>query len=370
MNIKIIVLLKKPAIFCLLVCLPLCLAFLSHKRLQTLPATAAAPEINRELEKIFSFRLRCLEAGETAGLAQFYDTSTISGGWALEHEIGRIRYLKAWQEKRGLEFGGCRAELSIIDAGVEGDRAWGSVCHHIVFSYRRKESPRWYRFGVRTIHWVELARRQDRWLIQKDWFWDPFRGDKLEPEIAALDPKRLAGEGGAAPASQGKYNRKAAVKYADRYAGVKINGGDGRYNRRYRDFTGLGGDCANFASQVLTDKEAGGIPTDWSWFYARGEGTEAWVRAEALVYHLIDRGLAECIKKGRLEEVAGDASRLEGGDIIGYQEGGEIVHVSVVIGKNPDGYVLVNSHSADRYHVPWDLGWDKDTRYWLLKIIY
>ncbi|MDT2264397.1 hypothetical protein P7H17_02880 [Paenibacillus larvae] len=38
------------------------------------------------------------------------------------------------------------------------------------------------------------------------------------------------------------------------------------------------------------------------------------------------------------------------------------------MGHDAKGYPLVNSHTADRYRVPFDLGWDKSTKYLLIHI--
>ena len=47
---------------------------------------------------------------------------------------------------------------------------------------------------------------------------------------------------------------------------------------------------------------------------------------------------------------------------------GDVDHFSVVVGYDNQGYPLVNSHTADRYRVPFDLGWDKHTKYLLIHI--
>ncbi|MGI9950922.1 amidase domain-containing protein [Moorellaceae bacterium AZ2] len=333
--------------------------------------------VRRELENIFKFRVQALVAGDTGGLEEFYDTSETTGRWALNHEIGRSRYVREWMVKRGQEWVGNLLHLNIVDAGFKDEQhAWASVSHHLILQYRPRnvsQAPAG-QMGLRTIHWVELVKKDDRWLIQKDWYWDPFENDTLTPDIAPhpMERAEIAHPPDPVPQdrSRGQYNREAAVHYAERYSGVRMGPGDGRYNPAYKDFTYEGGDCANFVSQVLTDKKAGGLPTDWNWFYSRGEGTAAWVQAEALVYHLIDAGLATLIKRGDLQEVWEAVDLLEPGDVIGYEEDGEIVHVSVVVGRNPQGYVVVNSHTADRYHVPWDMGWEGRHRYWLLHIIF
>ncbi|MBE3581890.1 MAG: amidase domain-containing protein [Thermoanaerobacteraceae bacterium] len=333
--------------------------------------------VRRELEEIFKFRVQALVEGDTGGLEKFYDTSETTGRWALNHEIGRSRYVQGWLGKRDLEVAGKLLHLNIVDAGFKDDQhAWASVAQHLILQYRPRNTGQAVvsEMGLRTIHWVELVEKNNRWLIQKDWYWDPFENESLTPDIA---PRPAGGAETARPpdpvtpdSSRGQYNREAAVRYAERYSGVRMGPGDGRYNPAYKDFTYEGGDCANFVSQVLTDKKAGGLPTDWNWFYSRGEGTAAWVQAEALVHHLTGAGLAALVGRGDLEEVWEAVDLLQPGDVIGYEEDGEIVHVSVVVGRNAHGYVMVNSHTADRYHVPWDMGWEREHRYWLLHITY
>jgi cell wall-associated NlpC family hydrolase len=82
--------------------------------------------------------------------------------------------------------------------------------------------------------------------------------------------------------------------------------------------------------------------------------------------------------RGNFEEVTrtsttypqGAVNVLQPGDIIAYEEKGEVSHVAVVVGRDSAGYLLVNSHTADRARVPWDMGWDRGTIYWLLQVVY
>lgn len=180
------------------------------------------------------------------------------------------------------------------------------------------------------------------------------------------------------------YNRQKAVEYADKYCGAAWgNSNDFKYNSKYMDYNGAGGDCTNFASQVLGDKEAGGLRQDGTWFcsipkYGRGSGSKAWVNADALKNYLIYNGKAKIIKVGTYKELTAPTkdssvipiSKLCLGDIICYEKGkGNIEHFAVVTAFDSNGYPLVNSHTTDRYHVPWDLGWgDKKIRFFLLHI--
>jgi len=170
------------------------------------------------------------------------------------------------------------------------------------------------------------------------------------------------------------------VAYADKYAGL-ARGIEGRYNPAYRDYTYLGGDCTNFVSQVLADPEAGKMKQDFVWAYRRtpagqAGGTGVWTRASLLVDYLLWNGRARLVGRGSYPELIrpgpvspqGALGELEEGDLIGYEEEGRLVHLAVMVGRDACGYPLVNSHTADRFHVPWDLGWDKKTVFWLLHI--
>jgi len=341
------------------------------------PVLASRSQLERELKAIFIARAMGLMNGNYEGLEAYYDTGCTSGRFALNHEIGRIKHVQEWLKHRRVELTGIKLDLAVVDAGKKGEKGWASVSQHMILGYRHEGEPEETvnQLGVRTLHWVELENTGDKWLIKREWYWDPFENDSLNPEVA---PGTARCDATVGPPPPGKYNREAAVRYADRYSGVRHGPGDGRYNQAYRDFTGVGGDCANFASQVLSDRNAGAIPLGWTWNYHDGNGSQAWTQAEALVDYLLYSGLAEKIMRGSFTEVTAHSERyphgavnaLHPGDIIGYEENGEIVHVSVVVGRDSAGYVLVNSHTADRYHVPWDMGWEKRTVYWLLHIVY
>ncbi|MCK9911927.1 amidase domain-containing protein, partial [Microbacteriaceae bacterium K1510] len=71
------------------------------------------------------------------------------------------------------------------------------------------------------------------------------------------------------------------------------------------------------------------------------------------------RGTFEQVTKPTKQHPKGAIAELQPGDLIAYEWHGGIDHFSVVSARDDNGYLLVNSHTADRYHVPWDMGWDK-----------
>lgn len=83
---------------------------------------------------------------------------------------------------------------------------------------------------------------------------------------------------------------------------------------------------------------------------------------------MIAKGKFPDVVKPSEKHPAGAIAKLQPGDLIGYEMKGDVDHFSVVVGFDDYGYPLVNSHTADRYRVPFDLGWDRYTSYWLIHI--
>lgn len=361
--------------------------------------------INLQLETMFNRRADAILTGDPDPLAPLYDTNSKYGRWALDHEQRRVKYIKAWAEKRGIKITRAMSCLRAQRVEIKDNTAWISLTQNAYLDYVYADdcSECVNRFGIGTRHLVELAYKQGNWLIRRDWYTDPLDEDTLVPEVnpACLpggmakwrsrnDKEWMSSQGNdqsgrmtqAPPSgSKGAYNREAAVDYAMKYCGVSLDQNHAaRYNPKYKDYTGNGGDCTNFVSQVLADKEAGGLPTDYVWYYShsisgRG-GSRAWVQAETFANYLQHSGRATQIARGLFHEVTAPTSdspegaiqRLREGDLIGYEEKGRIEHFAVVVGRDSHGYVLVNSHTADRCRVPWDLGWDQKTVFRLFRI--
>lgn len=358
-------------------------------------------DLRDELEKIYNIRSSCLVTGDTAPLKELYDSSQKLGRYALEHEISRVKYLKYWSEERGIKFKNIKSFVRIKKATSKGDiiKVYLEESYKFDYAYEDEDDPNYVlnSFGVGIRHSASLIRINDKWFIYKDWYTDCFE-DALQTytvdsgaifsnfSFAVPTFKNLFGTNELLNTASNKagYNRQKAVEYADKYCGAAWgNSNDFKYNSKYMDYNGAGGDCTNFASQVLGDKEAGGLRQDGTWFcsipkYGRGSGSKAWVNADALKNYLIYNGKAKVIKVGTYKELTTPTkdssvipvSKLCLGDIICYEKGkGNIDHFAVVTGFDSNGYPLVNSHTTDRYHVPWDLGWgDKKIRFFLLHI--
>jgi hypothetical protein len=365
----------------------------------------AARAVVSALRELFDARAAALVRGDLAVIEPYYDVAGPTDARRyLEHEARKLRYVQAWAAKRGVLITAARAHLQVKSIALGRQTASAAVWQSLAVRYRPSSRPSAadHVFSIRTRHEITLVRRGEKWLVRSDEYTDPLGEDTLSPEVAPATsvepadpvdfvhsiPTSIGGghigssaQSAASPGTKrGLYDREKAVAYADRYCGVMISPRmEFGYNPRYRDHTETGGDCTNFVSQVLGDSEAGGIPHDstWHYDYASGRGSEAWVQTDALAAHLTESGTARLLARGSFREVQepsprfpkGALGELEPGDVIGYEEEGEIQHFAVVTAKDPSGYLLVNTHTADRYRVPWDLGWDKDTVFWIFKIV-
>jgi hypothetical protein len=380
------------------------------------PSIVSEAGIAARLDALYRDRAQAIVRGDTGNLASHYDLESAYGRWALDREHRRTRYVEAWSKARGVRFVGASARIKVDAVEVRGDTAWLRLRQSAGFAYVHDADPHAPpdNFGIGTRHSVELVRRNGTWLVRRDWYTDPLDEDSIVADVRpspdpteghapktqapapgehghsreSTDTPHSAGTSASPGGHEGpvrpsvrQYDRARAVAYADRYCGFAWGGGnDGEYNPKYKDFTGLGGDCTNFVSQVLGDADAGGLPMDWTWHYTlTGPGagpSRAWAQAEALVGYLIASGRATRLARGTYPEVAaplrqlanGHVGALRPGDIVAYEERGRIQHLAIVTGTDSHGYIVVNSHTADRYHVPWDLGWDRGTVFWLLSI--
>lgn len=136
------------------------------------------------------------------------------------------------------------------------------------------------------------------------------------------------------------YDREKAVAYARKWA-------FGR-NPAFYDFSNIGGDCTNFASQCIY--AGAGImnytPT-FGWYYiSANDRTPSWTGVEYLYNFLVNNDGA-----GPFAEEVG-LDKLEIGDIVQLGRAtGDFYHSPVVVGFSGRN-ILVAAHSYDVYNKP------------------
>ena len=137
-----------------------------------------------------------------------------------------------------------------------------------------------------------------------------------------------------------EYDRKKAVQYAARWA-------LGR-NPQYYDYSNIGGDCTNFASQCIY---AGSGIMDYTkvfgWYYINAnEKAPAWTGVEYLFNYLV----RENARPGPIAEEV-DGNEIEPGDLIQLSFNGvSFGHTPVVLTVKPQIYLA--AHSEDSFMRP------------------
>jgi len=327
---------------------------------RTASAAEDQPDFSERLNHLFAERARwLLSEGEPPALEPAYMTGVAQARWALEHEQGKIRYVRQWVERRGVKMVEVKPSLYIRRLSGDGSRARFYVGQTLQLGYVYPGETSVNRFGVGSRHVVELREQDGAWRIHTEWYSDPL-GDASEvpdvvPTVSSVPATPVAPVG---TVTRG-YNREAAVSYADRYCGLAWGcGNDHRYNLKQRDFSGVGGDCTNFASQVLRE---GGLRVP------------RMIRVGVMASYLQYSGRGRLVARGTFRDVwkryGGRMSGpLQAGDLVAYQLKSKMEHFAIVTGFDTRGYAMVNSHTADRYHVPFDLGWDRRTVYWLFHV--
>lgn len=348
-------------------------------------------EMTIVLKNILNDRSKIFISGDYKLLDNYFDTSQKLGKWAWEHEVKRIKYLRDWSKQRNISFTSIESDVLIKKlTKVNDERIKLTFDEFYKFDYVYKDDvePVINSFGVRLTHVCELMKVDDGWKFYKDWYLDCFN-DAIMGYNAIIKKEDISADYAyeAVPAASVKttYNRENAVEYADKYCAVPwANGGTYGYNKKYRNYNGIGGDCTNYVSQCLGDKEAGNLRFDGIWYCHYGKsngssaGSAAWLNAQKFKNYLIYSGKGKQVAKGNYKKLttASEAnnyiapiSLLTLGDIISFEEKGTVVHNAIITDFDSHGYPLVNTHTVDRYHVPWDLGWsDKDIQFFLIHI--
>lgn len=359
----------------------LCLLFLSSA------GASAAEQIPHPqedmlvfLQKLYDARTSLLISGDVKTLNGMY-ADRKSAQAALKHEIDRWQYVQKWAEIRKVRFTDASNMIRIVRVKASNGYIQVSVIQTLQLSYIHQASNSSIQhFGLGTRHVVRLIHQENEWRVASEWYSDPLEEDPERiPAWRISEDEINVGTSLKKKGDKWQYNRNKAVEYADKYAGAAWGAGNNnRYNRKYRDYTPLGGDCTNFASQVIGDAEEGGglrMISQWQYWKNAG-GSDTWVQTDRLKNFLLNSGYGKLVAKGNYAEVFhpgakfpnGAFAKLSPGDLIAYELSGDIDHFAVFMGLDDQGYPLVNCHTVDRYHVPFDLGWDNSTRYWLIHI--
>lgn len=137
-----------------------------------------------------------------------------------------------------------------------------------------------------------------------------------------------------------EYNREAAAAYAREWAFKR--------NPRFYDFSSLGGDCTNFASQcIYAGAKIMNYTPVYGWFYKNlNDRTASWTGVEYLYNFLVNNDGA-----GPFAEET-ELKNLQIGDIVQLgRANGDFYHSPVVV-RVSRGQIYVAAHTYDAYNKP------------------
>lgn len=321
--------------------------------------------------EIFKIRNKALLEEDTNILSDLYDKEVRNGIWAYEHELKKMEYLNKWSDKQSVKFKKINSEVVLRNSKKKEDGFSVNLLVSTEYEYVYKDNPKINNsFRIGSYHSLDLMENKDECVITREWYTDPFADSLHLDEIKNEEIKEIILSGKSKDLLNLNERRKDAVEYADKYSGAANLPEYGfQYNTNYRDYNNEGGDCTNFASQVI--HEGGNFDKDYTWSYKKGAGSKAWVNAQAFHSYMVYSGKASIVSQGSYDEVLKHSYELLPGDYIAYEKKGEVAHISIVTGLDSKGYALVNSHNSDRHRVPWDLGWsNKGIRFHLVRVHY
>jgi len=337
---------------------------------------SAAPDISKEeitsfIEGVFQNRNKAILTGDLELIESIYDLDSKYGTWAYEYEIRKMKYIRNWAEKQGVKFTDITPK--VVVKKIKGNNTYISIyllCS-TEYKYVYEDQPEVENSSrIGTYHNLQLANKNGVWIITKEWYKDPF-GDSLNLEnIKAASIKEYIIAQSSRDFSSLNARRIGAVAYANEFCGAASEEQYGfKYNKKYRDYNPQGGDCANFASQIL--HEGGKFRKTSGWNYDGNGATGSWLNAGTFKKYMVNSGRASVIAYGNYDKVYKASFKLLPGDFIAYEKKGDINHISVVTGADSKGYSLVTCHNSDRNKVPWDLGWsNKSIKFWLVRVHY
>ena len=323
------------------------------------------------LQNLFDYRNKAILEQNEEILKELYDTDKKTGLWAYEHEVEKMKYLKNWSSKQGVTFNDIKTKVKIRKVNEKETDLYGIICNVATdynYSYENEKDVKNI-FRIGTEHYLNVKIKDNQYIITKEWYTDPF-ADSLNLENIKSDDIRSYILAQQKPDIQLTQEQQKAIDYAHRYCGVSTEEEyEFKFNREYKNFNPDGGDCANFASQIMY--ESGRFKKNSIWNYNNRDGTKAWVNAQGFKNYILNSGRGSLICKGSYEETYKESYNLRPGDFVAYEKGGRITHVSTVTGMDSKGYPLVTCHNTDRLLVPWDLGWSNKTiRFHLIRVHY
>lgn len=328
-------------------------------------------EFKNLIETLFKERNEAVVNNNKELLKNFYDLDIKVSLYAYENEAKKTQYLINWSEKQAVKFKEINSIVKIRKVAEKEPGLYGIIFDVATdFSYYYIDTPDIInKFRLGTNHYLNLKKINDKYIITKEWYTDPFADSLNLDNIKSDEIKNYILN--RTPATYTPSERvQKAIDYAHKYCGVSYDEEfTFKYNSEYKNHNPDGGDCANFASQILYEGKV--FKKNSTWNYYNKNGTKAWLNAQGFKNYMVDSGRASYIAKGSYDKIYKAAFNMRPGDFVAYERRGRVTHISTVTGLDSKGYPLVTCHNTDRLLVPYDLGFsNSNIKFHLIHVHY
>ena len=80
------------------------------------------------LQNLFDYRNKAILEQNEEILKELYDTDKKTGLWAYEHEVEKMKYLKNWSSKQGVNFNDIKTKVKIKKMREREENLYGIIC--------------------------------------------------------------------------------------------------------------------------------------------------------------------------------------------------------------------------------------------------
>lgn len=317
-----------------------------YRKKQQDPSLSCEEKIRDVIDRYFQIQYASLKILKPLNL-RFLVTPELDNLVRIAYELHRAR-------RYHLGYGEYEFQIDIKRLRVKDHsaRAWIEVSHCVIFQTFPQITSRMK--GEQ--HDIKLVKTGDGWKIAGDMIDDLVTRAARKAGLSLAAYLQLAASwekidlGAETPSPilpkvLGYYDRNAAVSYAHRWALS--------FNPAYDNFTDWGGDCTNFASQVL---HAGGIPMDHSgphqwYYYDLNRRTPSWTGVDELYTYLTNNSFGggaarlvplEQVQPGDIIQLDFDPSTWD------FNHSPVVVHVGEA-GKPAQIFIAAHTINRDNY---------------------
>lgn len=342
--------------------------------------------IKNFLNQAYFIRNKAFLNGNVESLYNFFNKDKTFSNYSLNYELKRIYYLRNFAKERNITFKNISSSLYIRDLKFKDNIYTLVLDEECKFDYFYNNQSKINSFGVKLNHYIELESNSSSFIILKDYYKDfinnipeiNFSLNEKSIYISSNKSKLNLDFNISRKNNSSNFDRNSASNYANKYSGISFVSNN-KYNKNYYIYTGGEGNSVNFISQCISDKYEGGkLTQDNSWFYKllknkKIEVSSTWVKSSEFINYLLKSNKASVSYSGTINEMnktmKSSKKNINIGDIIAiYNNTNDISRIGIVTDFDSSNYPLINCNSIDIYKIPFDLGFNNNSKITILSI--